>query len=42
LNAVVEGEPLKVDADEDRTPRGIEEMAKEAVWLSGFFTEPRE
>ncbi|KAJ7597383.1 diadenosine 5',5'''-P1,P4-tetraphosphate asymmetrical hydrolase [Mycena floridula] len=29
--------PLKVDADEDRMPRTMEEMEKEAIWLSGFF-----
>jgi bis(5'-adenosyl)-triphosphatase len=28
---------LRVDADEDRVARGIEEMAKEADWLKGFF-----
>lgn len=30
--------PLKVDADENRRPRTMEEMEKEAIWLSGFFT----
>lgn len=30
-------EPLKVDADEDRKPRTIEEMVKEAEWLRTFF-----
>jgi bis(5'-adenosyl)-triphosphatase len=30
-------EPLKVDADEDRKPRTVEEMTKEAEWLKGFF-----
>ncbi|KAI0785497.1 HIT-like protein [Irpex lacteus] len=30
-------EPLKVDADEDRKPRTIEEMVKEADWLRTFF-----
>ena len=37
-------QPFKVDADEDRKPRSIEEMVAEANWLKGFFTEqgPRE
>lgn len=30
-------EPLKVDADEDRVPRTLKEMEKEAEWLSSFF-----
>jgi bis(5'-adenosyl)-triphosphatase len=30
-------QPFKVDADEDRVPRSMEEMEKEAVWLKGFF-----
>jgi len=30
---------LKVDADEDRKPRTIEDMEKEAIWLKGFFAE---
>lgn len=30
-------EPLKVDADDDRHPRTMEEMEKEAGWLKGFF-----
>jgi len=30
--------PLMVDADENRRPRTMEEMEKEANWLSGFFT----
>jgi bis(5'-adenosyl)-triphosphatase len=30
-------QPLKVDADEDRPPRTIEEMVREANWLKGFF-----
>ncbi|KAH6918322.1 diadenosine 5',5'''-P1,P4-tetraphosphate asymmetrical hydrolase [Coprinopsis sp. MPI-PUGE-AT-0042] len=30
-------QPLKVDADEDRPPRTIEEMVREASWLKGFF-----
>ncbi|KAG6851333.1 hypothetical protein H0H93_005731 [Arthromyces matolae] len=29
--------PLKVDADEDRRPRTLEEMEKEATWLKSFF-----
>ncbi|KAJ3558541.1 hypothetical protein NM688_g861 [Phlebia brevispora] len=32
-------EPLKVDADEDRKPRTMEEMAEEAEWLKGFFRD---
>lgn len=35
--AAAGGEPLKVDADEDRKPRTIEEMVKEAEWLRTFF-----
>ncbi|KIK07365.1 hypothetical protein K443DRAFT_673619 [Laccaria amethystina LaAM-08-1] len=31
--------PLKVDADDDRAPRTMEEMVKEANWLRGFFAE---
>jgi len=31
-------ESLKVDADENRKPRTMEEMEKEAHWLKGFFT----
>jgi bis(5'-adenosyl)-triphosphatase len=30
-------ESLKVDADENRKPRTMEEMEKEAHWLKGFF-----
>lgn len=30
-------ESLKVDADESRKPRPIEEMEKEAHWLKSFF-----
>lgn len=30
---------LKVDADENRKPRSLEEMVAEATWLKGFFTE---
>lgn len=32
-------QPFKVDADEDRKPRSIEEMVAEAKWLKDFFTE---
>ncbi|TFK41950.1 diadenosine 5',5'''-P1,P4-tetraphosphate asymmetrical hydrolase [Crucibulum laeve] len=32
-------EPLKVDADEFRLPRSMEEMEKEAKWLKDFFNE---
>jgi len=28
---------LKVDADEDRVPRTVQEMEKEATWLKSFF-----
>jgi len=30
-------EPLKMDADADRKPRGLDEMVKEAESLRGFF-----
>ena len=30
-------EPLKMDADADRKPRGLEEMVEEAESLRGFF-----
>lgn len=30
-------QPLKVDADEHRPPRSMDEMEKEAEWLRGFF-----
>lgn len=30
---------LKVDADEDRKPRNMEEMEKEANWLKTLFSE---
>ncbi|KAF8218191.1 diadenosine tetraphosphate asymmetrical hydrolase [Mycena galopus ATCC 62051] len=30
-------QPFKVDADEDRVARTMEEMEKEASWLKGFF-----
>ncbi|KAF5374829.1 hypothetical protein D9758_000566 [Tetrapyrgos nigripes] len=32
-------QPLKVDADENRTPRSKEEMEEEASWLRGFFQQ---
>ncbi|KAH9855442.1 HIT-like protein [Lenzites betulinus] len=30
-------QPLQVDADEDRKPRTLEDMEKEASWLKAFF-----
>lgn len=30
-------EPFKVDADEARLPRSLEEMEREAQWLKTFF-----
>jgi bis(5'-adenosyl)-triphosphatase len=33
-------ENIKVDADEDRQPRTLEEMEKETLWLKSFFTSP--
>ncbi|KAJ7621044.1 diadenosine hydrolase [Roridomyces roridus] len=30
-------QPFKVDADEDRVARSMEDMEKEATWLKGFF-----
>ncbi|KAI0066515.1 HIT-like protein [Artomyces pyxidatus] len=30
-------EPLRVDADENRRPRSMEEMEREAKWLATFF-----
>jgi bis(5'-adenosyl)-triphosphatase len=30
-------EPLRVDADEARKPRTLEDMEQEAKWLAGFF-----
>ncbi len=37
---VVDEHPLqlKVDADEDREPRSMEEMMAEAKWLKAFFS----
>ncbi|KAJ7916142.1 diadenosine 5',5'''-P1,P4-tetraphosphate asymmetrical hydrolase [Mycena leptocephala] len=32
-------QPFKVDADEDRIARSMEEMEKEASWLKEFFPE---
>ncbi|KAF8167756.1 HIT-like domain-containing protein [Crassisporium funariophilum] len=34
--------PLKVDADEDRVARSVQEMEKEAAWLEAFFSEKAE
>jgi len=31
------GRSWDVPKDEDRAPRGMDEMQKEAEWLSGFF-----
>ncbi|KAI0347666.1 diadenosine hydrolase [Trametopsis cervina] len=33
------GEPIKMDADEDRKARSVEEMTKEAEWLGSFFKD---
>ncbi|KAJ8596295.1 HIT-like protein [Rhizopogon salebrosus TDB-379] len=41
-NSIIHHHALKVDADEDRLPRTLEEMEKEATWLRGFFTEGKE
>lgn len=30
-------QPLQMDADEDRKPRSLEDMEKEALWLTKFF-----
>ncbi|EIW64863.1 HIT-like protein [Trametes versicolor FP-101664 SS1] len=30
-------QPLQMDADEDRKPRSLEDMEKEALWLKEFF-----
>ncbi|KAJ7062010.1 diadenosine tetraphosphate asymmetrical hydrolase [Mycena amicta] len=32
-------EPLRVDADENRPPRTMQEMEDEAAWLKGFFVD---
>lgn len=32
-------EPIKMDADEDRKPRSLDDMEKEAVWLKAFFMD---
>jgi bis(5'-adenosyl)-triphosphatase len=32
-------EPLKVDADENRKPRSMDEMVEEANWLRTFFEQ---
>ena len=34
--------PLKVDADEDRKPRTLEEMEKEAKWLREVFAKHKD
>lgn len=39
---VESGEPIRMDADEDRKPRTMEEMIKEAEWLKGFFDSSEE
>lgn len=42
-SGVVESaEPLRMDADEDRKPRTMEEMIQEAEWLKKFFAEVEE
>ncbi|KAI0639210.1 HIT-like protein, partial [Trametes polyzona] len=35
-------QPLRVDADEDRKPRSLEDMEKEARWLETFFNAAAE
>ena len=30
-------QPLQMDADEDRKPRTLEDMEREALWLKNFF-----
>jgi bis(5'-adenosyl)-triphosphatase len=37
-STTVQNHPFKVDADEDRLPRTLEDMEQEAIWLRGFFT----
>ena len=32
-------QPLQMDADEDRKPRSLEDMEKEARWLRTFFEQ---
>ena len=32
-------QPLQMDADEDRKPRSLEDMEKEAGWLRTFFEQ---
>ncbi|TFY67320.1 hypothetical protein EVJ58_g1698 [Rhodofomes roseus] len=39
VKAAEEAKPLKVDADEDRKPRTLEEMEREAAWLRGIFAK---
>lgn len=35
----VDSAPIKMDADEERKPRTMEEMVKEAEWLKTFFEQ---
>jgi bis(5'-adenosyl)-triphosphatase len=35
-------EPLRMDADEDRKPRTMEEMMQEVEWLKTFFKDVEE
>ncbi|KAF8625184.1 hypothetical protein AX15_005493 [Amanita polypyramis BW_CC] len=35
-------ERLKVDADDERPPRSLDEMEEEAKWLKGFFIDTKE
>ncbi|KZT74963.1 HIT-like protein [Daedalea quercina L-15889] len=39
VRTVQAAEPLKVDADEDRKPRTVEEMEREAEWLREIFAK---
>lgn len=39
MEQALNSEPFKMDADDKRLPRSIEEMEKEATWLKGFLTE---
>lgn len=39
VRAVETASPLKVDADEDRKARTLEEMEREAVWLREVFAK---
>ena len=38
-DSVTRAEPIKVDADENRKPRSLEEMEREANWLKEFFVD---